>query len=330
MSKASEMAQLGSSISVTNLGGEGVDLQGVDSFSVKKLTITDGRSGNGTFDGANTAYPSIELLSGSMSVGAKYTPSIKFGSTDPTFVTQNPKFGAVIVAEATQNYTQDDYGGMALSFWTSPNSPGTQTSLRERVTIESSGQITVNNAGFLAWTNSELLFTTTGQGQGARIGKFSDDNLYIENFDDADILFRNQAASAGEMMRMYGANGNISIVNDLLFNSGYGSAVKAYGCRAWVNFNGTGTVSIRGSGNVSSVTDLATGKYEINFNSAMPDTNYCINCCSSSENGVGGIPVFHQKDNLSPSVSSFVILISDSNSYVTGRDINRIYVSVFR
>ncbi len=48
-----------------------------------------------------------------------------------------------------------------------------------------------------------------------------------------------------------------------------------FGCRAWVNFNGTGTVAINGSGNVSSVTDNGVGDYTINFAVAMPDTNYC-------------------------------------------------------
>jgi hypothetical protein len=58
------------------------------------------------------------------------------------------------------------------------------------------------------------------------------------------------------------------------FNSGYGSAATAYGCRAWVNFNGTGTVAIRGSGNVSSITDGGVGIYTVNFTNAMPDANY--------------------------------------------------------
>ena len=61
---------------------------------------------------------------------------------------------------------------------------------------------------------------------------------------------------------------------DLQFNSGYGSAATAYGCRAWVNFNGTGTVAIRASGNVSSITDNGTGDYTVNFTTAMPDANY--------------------------------------------------------
>ena len=60
----------------------------------------------------------------------------------------------------------------------------------------------------------------------------------------------------------------------LQYNSGYGSAATAYGCRAWVNFNGTGTVAIRDSGNVSSITDAGVGSYFVNFTNAMPDTNY--------------------------------------------------------
>jgi hypothetical protein len=58
------------------------------------------------------------------------------------------------------------------------------------------------------------------------------------------------------------------------FNSGYGSVATAYGCRAWVNFNGTGTVAIRASGNVSSITDNGTGDYTVNFTTAMPDNDY--------------------------------------------------------
>ena len=61
---------------------------------------------------------------------------------------------------------------------------------------------------------------------------------------------------------------------NLQFNSGYGSAATAYGCRAWVNFNGTSTVAIRASGNVSSITDNGTGDYTVNFTTAMPDANF--------------------------------------------------------
>jgi hypothetical protein len=49
-----------------------------------------------------------------------------------------------------------------------------------------------------------------------------------------------------------------------------------YPCRAWVNFNGTGTVAIRASGNVSSITDNGTGDYSVNFTTAMHDANYGV------------------------------------------------------
>ena len=71
------------------------------------------------------------------------------------------------------------------------------------------------------------------------------------------------------------ASGQVSVGGNLLMNSSYGSAAIAYGVRAWVNFNGTGTVAIRASGNVSSITDTGTGSYRVNFTTAMPDANYC-------------------------------------------------------
>lgn len=45
-------------------------------------------------------------------------------------------------------------------------------------------------------------------------------------------------------------------------------------CRAWVNFNGTGTVAIRSSFNVTSITDNGVGTYTVNMTTAMPDANY--------------------------------------------------------
>jgi uncharacterized protein (AIM24 family) len=62
-----------------------------------------------------------------------------------------------------------------------------------------------------------------------------------------------------------------------------------YACRAWVNFNGTGTVAIRASGNVSSITDNGTGQYTVNFSTSIPDTNYSVTLgarpASSGTNG---------------------------------------------
>jgi hypothetical protein len=84
-----------------------------------------------------------------------------------------------------------------------------------------------------------------------------------------------------------------SVAGNLSFNSGYGSSAVAYGCRAWVNFNGTGTVAIRASGNVTSITDNGVGDYTVNFTTAMPDANYESNAGASTPavaNGIGISP----------------------------------------
>ena len=58
-------------------------------------------------------------------------------------------------------------------------------------------------------------------------------------------------------------------------------------CRAWVNFNGTGTVAIRDDFNVSSITDHGTGQYTINFSNSMPDANYAMGAVCQEDSGGG-------------------------------------------
>lgn len=64
-------------------------------------------------------------------------------------------------------------------------------------------------------------------------------------------------------------------INSAQFAAVSGTA-PIYPCRAWVNFNGTGVVAIRASGNVTSITDNGTGDYTLNFTTAMPDANYAM------------------------------------------------------
>lgn len=59
--------------------------------------------------------------------------------------------------------------------------------------------------------------------------------------------------------------------------------------KAWVNFNGTGTVAIRASYNVSSITDDGTGAYTVNFTNAFADTNYAaVGFCRKDNNSIDG------------------------------------------
>ena len=63
------------------------------------------------------------------------------------------------------------------------------------------------------------------------------------------------------------------------FNDSTGTQVGTL-CRAWVNFNGVTTATIRASFNVSSVTRTVAGDYTVNFTNAMPDANYSASCLS--------------------------------------------------
>ena len=110
------------------------------------------------------------------------------------------------------------------------------------------------------------------------------------------------------------------------FNSGYGSVATAYGCRAWVNFNGTGTVAIRASGNVSSITDNGVGLYGVNLATAMPDANYSIAATCSRSGGTPAIAGPRQASDVASSV--FIInTIHDGGAAV---DSDVVSAAIFR
>jgi len=112
---------------------------------------------------------------------------------------------------------------------------------------------------------------------------------------------------------------------DLSFNSGFGSAGVAYGCRAWVNFNGTGVVAIRASGNVSSITDNGTGHYTVNFTNAMPDVNYCAVFGGENIAGIGNSIL---NGSGTRATGSLTLLLTDFAN--NSRDDDTVQVAIFR
>ena len=70
--------------------------------------------------------------------------------------------------------------------------------------------------------------------------------------------------------------------------------VEVYTCKAWVNFNGTGTVAIRESGNVSSITDNGTGDYTLNFTNSFADADYCL--VATGNRNSGEMPVVYGRN----------------------------------
>ena len=78
------------------------------------------------------------------------------------------------------------------------------------------------------------------------------------------------ASSPTERFRISSTGAQSSVI------PGGSTLYPQFACRAWVNFNGTGTVAIRASGNVSSITDNGTGDYTVNFTTAMADANSSV------------------------------------------------------
>ena len=121
-------------------------------------------------------------------------------------------------------------------------------------------------------------------------------------------------------------NGDLSVDNNLKFDSGYGSTAVAFGCRAWVNYDGTGSGTVRASGNIASVTRTSAGQYTIAFSNAMPDANYCVNVATGLIGvGWGGFDV------LDMTTASFKVrLVNLSGGPASFQDSSIINISVFR
>lgn len=108
-------------------------------------------------------------------------------------------------------------------------------------------------------------------------------------------------------------------------------------CRAWVNFNGTGTVAIRASFNVSSITDHGTGEYTVTYTTAMVDVNYAafVSCGNNSSNGAyANLISLNSKSDSSnnyheaPTTTSIRFIVE--NFAYSLMDSTHCYVAIFR
>jgi hypothetical protein len=97
--------------------------------------------------------------------------------------------------------------------------------------------------------------------------------------------------------------------------------------KAWVNFNGTSTVAIRASFNVTSITDNGTGDYTVNFTNAMTDANYAVmSACALSDAIVAG-NTHRGFTARSYTTTSIRVVVTDGGSGIDPLHSN---VSVFR
>ena len=178
------------------------------------------------------------------------------------------------------------------------------------VTIaDTSGDITTSGVVLAAnGSTSAPTFATSGD---------SNTGMYFPGADR--IGFTTGGTQVGE----FDASGNF------LFNSGFGSVATAYGNRVWVNFNGTGTVAIRASGNVNSITDNGTGLYTVNLTSAMPDANYSVGGVTQRDTNTGNNPtVLGLQHVASPLTTTSVAVRTPVGNVNT--DSVQVHVQVFR
>jgi formylmethanofuran dehydrogenase subunit B len=105
------------------------------------------------------------------------------------------------------------------------------------------------------------------------------------------------------------------------------SNVEVYTCKAWVNFDGTQAAAnmIRGSANVSSITDVSSSKYRVNFATAMPDANYSTTSMGDVANGANVMI----NSGETPPATSFIELRTYNISWA-GVDSSYVFVAVFR
>jgi hypothetical protein len=201
-----------------------------------------------------------------------------------------------------------------------------RTNSTERMRVDTSGNVGIGTTSpgtklnvETAGADVEIRATTTTSGD-VRVGF------------DASGAFYNwiQTDRSSGAMRFAVANteqARITTAGLFQFNSGYGSVATVYGCRAWVNFNGTGVVAIRASGNVSSITDNGTGDYTVNFTTAMPDANY--SAVTDGQIVVGATDITTQIAAAGFSTGSFR-MNSQSNSANTLTDSPLITAAIFR
>ena len=113
-------------------------------------------------------------------------------------------------------------------------------------------------------TNANLTGAVTSVGNASSLGSFTSAQLAT--------ALTNETGSGSAV---FGTSPTLTTptINSAQIPTISGTA-PLYMCRAWANFDGTGTVAIRASGNVSSITDGGVGIYTVNFTTAMPDANY--------------------------------------------------------
>jgi hypothetical protein len=186
-------------------------------------------------------------------------------------------------------------------------------------TASPSQKLDVRGQGYFQSTSADAVVevnSSGGSGRSYQIRSQSTGQFYV--YDN----------TAGSARMVIDSSGNLQ------FNSGYGSVATAYGCRAWVNFNGTGTPAIIASGNVSSLTDDGLGRYRLNLTTALPDINFALSGNASIRDAIddanSGVVAIRRSTSVSITTSAIPIQTTYYGASGTFGDFPLVSVMVIR
>jgi hypothetical protein len=269
-------------------------------------------------------------------------------------------FGVTSAVSSGTNKWNIYASGTAANYFAGDVGIGTTSPTKKLHLVGDAIFTTPSGIGLQLYNNSSnqsyLQFTNTVTGQtstsGFQVGIDADEEGLVWHYRSEPIKF---GTNATERMRINSSGnvgigttspsykldvtGDINVTGDFRKNGtvfagltgGQTGSAPLFAARAWVNFDGTGTVAIRASGNVSSITDNGTGDYTVNFTTAMPDANYCVVRSTSSNSGTAD---FYPPADLGTITTSSVRFIT---GYITNftadgvvLDLNNIHVAIFR
>jgi len=139
-------------------------------------------------------------------------------------------------------------------------------------------------------TNAKTNFVSTSSAAGLQIkgDGTTDGTLQLNCSQNSHgVKIKSPAHSASQSYTLTLPSTAPSADKALITDGSGNLSFDGYTAKAWVNFNGTGTVAIRASQNVSSITDNGTGNYTVNFTTAFSDTNYVINPSTANVSSPG-------------------------------------------
>ena len=257
-----------------------IEIVKITAVSGTTFTIVRGQDGTTGTIFASGAVVSLRLVAANLNDFPKLDEVNTFS--------QAQTFSALTTGRITFSGTGGLQSDSANLFWDNTNkrlgigtaSPANSlnivadnTSFRGQLSLQT---VSASNLNQFSWYNQTVESATIYQ-------DYSDNSWNFINIQSAPITF---STTNIERMRLFASGGvsignttdpsagNLSVNGNLSYNGGYGSVAPVYGCRAWCNFNATGTPAIRSSGNCSSISSLGTGYWGVNLTNAMPDKNY--------------------------------------------------------